>query len=91
MIATADVQQRIVEQKVPYLVKGDQWVGYEDVESVTEKVGVVGDVYGGVVVTCHNAYCLNYCCHRKDRCRSRRKPPSKTLLFFVAAWLVWAS
>ena len=26
------------EQKVPYIVKGDMWVGYDDPESIREKV-----------------------------------------------------
>ena len=28
-------------QKVPHLVFGDQWVGYDDKESLTEKVGII--------------------------------------------------
>lgn len=30
----------INEQKVPYLVKDDQWVGYDDVDSLSIKVHV---------------------------------------------------
>ena len=26
------------EQRVPYIVKGDMWVGYDDPESIKEKV-----------------------------------------------------
>lgn len=33
--------RRIDSQKVPYATKGNQWVGYDDVESVKNKVGFV--------------------------------------------------
>ena len=40
MRGTADVQETMDDQKVPYLVKGDQWVGYEDSDSLKEKVSL---------------------------------------------------
>ena len=45
MMATAGEQRRIEDQKVPYLMEGNQWAGYEDVDSVTEKVSVVVVVF----------------------------------------------
>ena len=44
-MVTADMQQRIKVQKMPYLMKGNQWVGYEDGDSVMEKVSVVVVVF----------------------------------------------
>jgi hypothetical protein len=38
MIAEGAKVYRDTEQKVPYLVKDDQWIGYDDVDSYTEKV-----------------------------------------------------
>lgn len=32
---------RIAEQEVPYIVKGDQWIGYDDPQSLQNKVNPV--------------------------------------------------
>ncbi|KAK7112259.1 hypothetical protein V1264_011736 [Littorina saxatilis] len=49
MNATAQVR-RIESQNVPYLVKGDQWVGYDDIDSVRGKARYAKDNgYGGVM------------------------------------------
>ncbi|XP_029658051.1 chitinase-3-like protein 1 [Octopus sinensis] len=53
----------IDEQKVPYLVLGDQWVGYEDVESVREKVhylrvhGINGMMIWAIDLDDYKNYC----------------------------------
>ncbi|XP_050394209.1 chitotriosidase-1 [Patella vulgata] len=42
---------RIKEQDVPYIVKGDQWIGYDDTTSIREKARYVKDNgFGGVMV-----------------------------------------
>ncbi|XP_046577671.1 chitinase-3-like protein 1 isoform X5 [Haliotis rubra] len=42
---------RIASQKVPYIVSGDQWIGYDDEESLREKVRyTLNSGYGGVMV-----------------------------------------
>ncbi|KAL5018332.1 hypothetical protein ScPMuIL_004054 [Solemya velum] len=42
---------RAPEQKVPYIVKGDQWVGYDDPESLEGKMNyTLTNGYGGVMV-----------------------------------------
>ena len=41
----------IEEQKVPYVVENDQWVGYEDIESVVAKVEwIIENKFHGVMV-----------------------------------------
>ncbi|XP_060065371.1 probable endochitinase [Ylistrum balloti] len=45
-------QKHIIQgEEVPYIVKGDQWVGYDDEESLRKKVDFVKqEQYGGVMV-----------------------------------------
>ena len=38
MIKTGGTTHWIKEQEVPYVVKGDQWVGYDNPKSLTIKV-----------------------------------------------------
>ena len=38
MISQGATVKRIDDQQVPYLVKGDQWVGYDDPQSIKDKV-----------------------------------------------------
>ncbi|XP_052092422.1 putative leucine-rich repeat-containing protein DDB_G0290503 [Mytilus californianus] len=50
MIADGAKVYRDTEQKVPYLVQGDQWIGYDDKESFTEKANwVKQNKFGGVM------------------------------------------
>ncbi|XP_069124716.1 probable chitinase 10 isoform X2 [Argopecten irradians] len=50
MIATS-TKHMIEGQEVPYIVKGNQWVGYDDQESLRKKVDFVrNEHYGGVMV-----------------------------------------
>ncbi|VDH99458.1 chitinase [Mytilus galloprovincialis] len=50
MIADGAKVYRDKEQKVPYLVQGDQWIGYDDKESFTEKANwVKQNKFGGVM------------------------------------------
>ena len=37
----------IQSQQVPYAVKGDQWVGYDDEQSIALKVGTENNLEGG--------------------------------------------
>ena len=40
---SADINERIDEMEVPYMVKGNQWIGYDDIQSLTNKVGLSMD------------------------------------------------
>jgi len=51
LLASGATVTRLEDQRVPYLVMGDQWVGYEDVESIGEKVAFIKDQeLGGAMV-----------------------------------------
>lgn len=51
MIKTGGTTHWIKEQEVPYVVKGDQWVGYDDKKSLTIKTNwVKSNGYGGIAV-----------------------------------------
>ncbi|KAK7113448.1 chitinase-3-like protein 1 [Littorina saxatilis] len=47
---SADVSEVIPEMKVPYMVKGQHWIGYDDPTSLREKVKYIkSNGYGGVM------------------------------------------
>ena len=41
MLKSGGTKYLLSEQKVPYVVKNDQWVGYEDADSLREKVKII--------------------------------------------------
>ncbi|GAB1609167.1 chitotriosidase-1-like isoform X1, partial [Argonauta hians] len=51
IIAEGGKVHRIAEQKVPYVVKGNQWIGYDDPQSLTTKVQwIKANNFGGIAV-----------------------------------------
>lgn len=50
-IRNQSMTYEIADQKVPYLVAGDQWVGYDSPESIREKVKLILEQgFGGIMV-----------------------------------------
>ncbi|GFR82658.1 chitinase-3-like protein 1 [Elysia marginata] len=51
IIANGGTVRRIPEQEVPYVTNGDQWIGYDDAQSISSKVEyILNNGFGGVMI-----------------------------------------
>ncbi|KAK3748290.1 hypothetical protein RRG08_039542 [Elysia crispata] len=75
IIANGATVRRIPEQEVPYVTWGNQWVGYDDAQSITNKVEhILSNGFGGVMI-----WSIAMDDHTGQACRAGRYPMMRAL------------
>ncbi|GFO35220.1 chitinase-3-like protein 2, partial [Plakobranchus ocellatus] len=75
MIANGGRVTRIPEMEVPYVVLGNQWVGYDDAQSLQTKVNyIVNNGFGGVMI-----WSIAMDDHTGQGCKAGRYPLMRAL------------